>query len=148
MDSENEIAIYYFRMNNGDDVIGEMLYADMDVMGNKTYYISDPMRIEYKEVNGALAMALNRYFAFSEHNYVEFKEKDITSVTKVSKLFEDYYNNSVKYNYLYVDKSIQNGIKEMNSMIATSVSNENKLFVDAMKKYNIDPDSFLDQLPN
>lgn len=143
-----EGSVYYFKMNNGDNIIAEVIHVEQDALGQKQYLVTDPMLIEYRDVNGQLAMALNRFFSFTDYNMAEFKDRDITTVMSINKSFLQYYQNTVRYNYLYLDKSTTHSIKEMNKIVATAVSKPNKEFIEAMKKYNIDPDSFLDQLPN
>lgn len=141
-------AIFYFKMNNGDDIVGEVVWTEEDQLYQKKYMVQDPMKIEYRDVNGQQAVSLNRYFSFTDLHAIELKEKDIMTIQSLSDSFTDYYINSVKFNYLYVDKVTHLGIEDVNKMMSTAVSIENQEFVAAMKQYNIDPDSFLDQLPN
>lgn len=148
MSSFNEESIYYFKMNNGDNIVGEIIFVDIDPLGQETLTIADPMIVELKEIEGQSAISLNRFFSFADINAIEVKSKDILCKMSVTKVFKEYYINSVKYNYLYIDKNTNQGVEDMNKVISTVVSSENQKFIHAMKQYNIDPDSFLDQLPN
>lgn len=143
-----EESIFYFKLKTGEDFIGEIIYIDNDPLGEQNITIADPMKIDLRDVEGQSALSLNRFFAFSDLNCFEIKVSDIICKMTLTKLFKEYYINSVKYNYLYVDKGVAQGVNEMNQVIERVISIDNQNFINAMKKYNIDPDSFLEQLPN
>ena len=140
--------VFFFKMNNGDNIISEVIFTEQNELGQKSYILQEPMVLEYREMNGQYGMTLNRLFSFTDYNMSEIKDKDIVTMMNVNDTFCEYYFNTVRYNYLYVDKSVNAGIKDMNISVSTMISNANQDFVNAMKKYNIDPDSFIDQLPN
>lgn len=144
---ENEI--YFFKMANGDNIIGEVLNLEWDPLTrSKQILIGDPMVLDNREINGQTAISLARYFAFSDLNIIEINSKDLMGYMTLSKPFAEYYLNTVRFNYLYVDRPLLSSVAEMNKIIKTAVSQDNQAFVEAMRRFNIDPDCFLNQLPN
>ena len=105
------MAIKIFTLNNGDDIIGDMLDEDNDVI-----IVKDPLIIKYAfSTRGGMYMQLKYYGMFSSDSLFSFKKSAIISVCIPR-------DNMVDYYILSAEIAKNEFVEDINDMIADQIA--------------------------
>lgn len=105
------MAIKIFTLNNGDDIIGDMLDEDTDVI-----IVKDPLIIKYAfSTRGGMYMQLKYYGMFSSDSLFSFKKSAIISVCIPR-------DNMVDYYILSAEIAKNEFVEDINDMIADQIA--------------------------
>lgn len=111
------MAIKIFTLNNGDDIIGDILDEDQDVV-----IVKDPLIIKYAfTTRGGMYMQLKYYGMFSSDSLFSFKKNGIMSMCMPR-------DNMVEYYLLSAEIAKTEFVEDINDMIEDQT--------DAIKSYN------------
>jgi hypothetical protein len=113
-------AIVLLKLRNSNEVIGDAVHVDDDVVE-----LQDPFIINYRFIAGQPmpSISLSRYIPFSaEHQHV-FPSKEVMHVTVPSKAFELYYKKALQYCKEVVDETIDTELQEVTEKTMNSRSN-------------------------
>ena len=105
------MAIKIFTLNNGDDIIGDMLDEDTDVI-----IVKDPLIIKYAfSTRGGMYMQLKYYGMFSSDSLFSFKKNAIISICLPR-------DNMVDYYILSAEIAKNEFVEDINDMIADQIA--------------------------
>lgn len=125
--------IIHFRLSNGDDIIGETVGETDDL-----FQVMNPMIIGIVDET----LVMKDYLTFSELKVCSFVKSNVTSIAKVDTLFIEYYYNAIKYNESIVQPTTRETVRKVNKILDSALSSDNKAFVEAAKKYNVNLKKF------
>lgn len=130
--------VYSFKLINTEEIIGRLY----EVTPEGEYIIEYPMLIGEKISNGIPQIVLQKYLQFSDNNLVNIKFSNVICLSDISHEFTKYYYNSIEFNAIYIDKSVDRSIRETNIAIENILQNNDKKFNEIAEKHNVDLSQF------
>lgn len=119
---------YHFKLSSSEDLIAEIIYED-----ETQYDVFNPLI----SVPNGEAIILKDFIPFSTYKLCSLRKDNIISASIVTEPFLQYYFNAICYNREVIEPSVLSGVSKINKTLEGTFSKENKEFIQAAKKYNV-----------